>query len=335
MDIAVLGLISQIHDTTTGHHPASLPVAVNRSNIESLGDDFVVSVKADGTRQFVVIQDGLLLLVDRLNLVRRVYTEKLDIKPLCVADAELIEITPSKFIIVLFDLLVFNGHRIIKYTYVQRHKWLSNMLAVFPVNNADIDTVLPAPINGRILPTVRLNKDVTLTIKPIFHVHDLAPLMTHIDKFGYGYDGLVFTRNSSPIKPFRDTNILKWKSIRNITIDLLLFLDSELNRPYVARWPILGINRRFLSSQGTMDACTMGTGPNPSLLFFTRLTSDVPILHGKVYECAWYDDHWHVMHLRDDKDRPNNIVTIVSTIGSIQDEVTLDILLDVFGKIPM
>lgn len=148
----------------------------------------------------------------------------------------------------------------------------------------------------------------------------------------HGNDGLIFTCRNTHYKHGTDPHILKWKPESENSVDFRLSLDFPLVEPDEIDLAD-GITAPYPDYDAIPTAnLLVGHEHNRELYYATMHLepSDWEILKAlnepldnRIVEC--YMDaqkRWRYMRWRDDKERPNHIMTVESVIESIMDRVT-------------
>jgi len=167
----------------------------------------------------------------------------------------------------------------------------------------------------------------------------------------FEYDGLILTPNNSPYQ-YRPGSLqtFKWKPASMMTVDFLLSAP-EPARPFRALDIIPQSAWRFVGrpDQG-VKLHTRRTGPpsyeerlatycmylnhdgNKFLFSYLQADAKVGCLEGKVYECLWLANqegnagHWHIVRPREDKKKPNALMTCISCLQAQQQNVNFGFL---------
>lgn len=326
------------------HIPASNPVSMDRDNIKMLGqEDYMVSLKADGVRYFLVItmykNQRLAGMVSRagtvyivmVNAQRRLYTDT------HVFDGELCECRTdtTAYDYLAFDALMLKGCPIHDRPYKERLAQVRLMFGSGPLTakmrRQNLQLITPeAPA-------------LDFMIKPAEPAERLRGFVKR-ETPRFRTDGFIFTPCNRPLWRGRDVHTLKLKE-KN-TIDVRLVVESQdlkEARIYILRDTRDVSIRDALADEFDevyIDSAATGIGQ----------ASDIfqSILRGsRVYDSIFMQDQsinfdeivevdcrieghnkrrlrLTFSRLRQDKDSPNEVTTVQKTLGSIRDDIKLD-----------
>jgi mRNA guanylyltransferase len=232
--------------------PGCMPVNFSRHHIEEVqrsdsSGGYYLSEKTDGVRYFMVFTGETVVLVDRTMTGKRVKprdgkSEPMShllplIKPGTVFDGEVVMNRKYRRpIFIVFDVLTISDTQpILQLPFQERLKHL--MKASFRTNNADKDM-----FDKRLITDKSLNISLPLARKNFVSRMELdEKLLSHVSvdkglrsyKNGDHYhltDGIIFQPNL-PYSCGTDVNLLKWKYLDTVTIDVQIvppkFNDDE------------------------------------------------------------------------------------------------------------
>lgn len=144
---------------------------------------------------------------------------------------------------------------------------------------------------------------INVETKIFVDIKDINNLWEKRNNFGYRLDGLIFT----PKYEGYDGNILKWKDEHTIDV----YVDTNKN---LYAWSSKEKSNVLLDSffKPTNVVKTLDISPNIQENCIVELTYD-PI-----------DDVWLQKKIRNDKTKPNAILTIMGVIKAISDNITIN-----------
>lgn len=270
--------------------PGPQPISIERVHFKILkSKKYVVSPKADGERNLLVIKD------DVMALVNRAYEEK-PIKLRCkkeskqgtILDVELIE----------GKILVFDAYQ---------------------VNGQDVNML---PLNERlehaekfVKGVIKMTSDpIKIEMKPVFEMGDVEKAAA--GKFEYETDGLIFTPVDEPIGWGTHETMFKWKPLKMNTIDFQVI-------PIRKQHDCMGYQ------EDGYDLCVQERGKlicEARLPLNYAPLSLIPILnHGAItpiiVECEYSEWYWKPIKFRPDKTYPNSRRTFYRTIVNLEEDI--------------
>lgn len=151
--------------------------------------------------------------------------------------------------------------------------------------------------------------EINIKTKTFVDIQDMNQLWQRRNDYGYKLDGLIFT----PKYEGYNGNILKWKD--DHTIDV--FVDKEQN---LYGWSSKEKSNVLIESffKPTEIVKSMDISPNIQSNSIVELTYDQ------------VDDVWLQKKIRNDKTKPNAILTIMGVIKAISENITID---DIFNSL--
>lgn len=314
---------------TIKHVPVDNPVSLDRDNLETLRlGDYVASLKADGIRYILVLttyyQMNLAAMVNRAGEVYAVEVIAQDryFQMGSVYDGELCEcISDSR----VYDFLIFNalvdcGVKLCKESYTARLERIHIAFASGPV-----------PLEDRY-------KMQTKIWSAAAHVNFMSKTycdaknfraMTRVNIPRHKTDGAVFTLKNGIVIPNRDPTMFKWKGSNPIDViyekdqfgNIYLWIDNDGELVLLEKIVNMPVN---IIQSAKMDSILRGHA-NHAELFGTSTVFKKVVEFGlkisNVLELSF-------MRLRPDKDGPNNVTTVQSTLKTINDGITLNDIYD-------
>lgn len=236
-------------DKFIGAHPISL----NRSNLNNLfQDDYLICEKTDGVRYFLLfLNNGKVFLHGRslkknegdqyknqlqffaanIKIPINFKENENEWKIKYLFDGELVidtyeNIKRIKFFI--FDTLIYNYLEVFKGSYYTRLEF-SRKFLYFLKSSKNLIKKSQKVLN-KFLPFNENSPKIKISQKDFFSLYHCSFLMDcYFKHLAHKQDGLVFTKNNSPYKPGKNTDILKWKDISQQTIDFLMTKNEYFN----------------------------------------------------------------------------------------------------------
>lgn len=318
--------------------PGPLPATMSRANLNLLKEHrYWVAEKSDGTRNMLMVYGKSVYLVDRTYLFVKLKADHLTnitvSGTFSLLDGELVESLKDKRPCFLaYDALVINGERVENFSYEKRLDAVRKFI-VDPLRNVQSgEHFEDLPIDmKRIVPCSEIEDIITRIRKPgirkdgskekYFSYHD-----EELQRFNKN-DGLVFTRNDDSFFTQHPYTLLKWKWPELNTIDF------KIKRPW--------FNRRaeeelmlYAGSYGNQDICVRRTTIAPHVKQWIEDTIIKRGLEEVVVECGYEPgtSSWKIHKWRPDKSKANFITTVISTLETIIDNVSIEELVNVCQK---
>lgn len=312
--------------------PGCMPVNFSRHNIEEVqrSDDnhgYFLSEKTDGVRHFMVFTGDTVVLVDRAmkgkQPIPRVHdgTDPMEsviplIKPGTVLDGEVvIHRKLRRPVFIVFDVLCLSASEpVLHLPFSQRLKHLKQASFRTPSANRDMFAE-SAVMNPSIpLPLVRKNFVHRIELDDLLS-HVVEDKGTRIYKNGEVHnhltDGIIFQPNL-PYVCGTDTNLLKWKYLDTVTIDVQIMPSGY------------GHGQGNDSDDALFVAVTGEEGSMVDMTRFIHLpTSELRRLEADRAETGANiaevglepsTGEWYYLTMRPDKIAPNHISTVLGTL---------------------
>lgn len=315
-----------------------MPVNFSRHNIEevqrSAENGYFLSEKTDGVRHFLVFTQKTAVLIDRAmrgkQPIHRPGTDKEKdpfdnllglIQPGTVLDGEVVMHRKHRRpIFIVFDVMTINTETaVLNLKFEERLRHLRQ--ASFRTRDAardmfDTNAVADPKIA---LPLVRKN---------FVHRKDLDDLLAKVieDKGLRAYrqgethyhltDGIIFQPNL-PYVCGTDVNLLKWKYLDTVTIDVELMPPLRSDDEGTLRVGVLG------DDQARIEMTRHIHLPGPERL---RLEADRQESGSKIAEVGFdpTTGTWYYLTMRPDKVAPNHISTVLGTLLELAEYLTTD-----------
>jgi hypothetical protein len=280
----------------TSRYPFGNPVSIEKTHLSILSScPYLVADKSDGVRVCLVLHSDkstrCAVLIDRKGLVfgLPVEADAVFFKG-TVLDAELVRTRSGQYAILVFDVCTLAGYRDIE------HQPLSERLSTLHGALGNISVNVPG---------------WSIQTKPMFAVDatGAAALEAHVKTLPYATDGYILTPDNQPAcQPGTAPQILKIKTCHTIDFmwngGMLWFGDQK------ELFPVSNLSIQF-------DAQQLRPLRNGVIV-------EMSPQKGKDGVVAML----HFLQERQDKDTPNSYVTVHRTLQSIEDDVTLDAVVD-------
>ena len=288
--------------------PGPLPVSLERKNFYKLKQfPYLVCVKSDGLRFLLLRFNKIVYFVDRSFTFYKVNikfdsdsdsNESLEF----MLDGELIKTKDGKWSYIAHDCISIYGKDISSSNFDQRYE------AVLTIVN-DI--------------FIAEGSDIKLAVKEFYKFSEIDKLMSLInsDKINHNIDGLIFTPVTLGIGTQTQYTLFKWKTRVNHTFDLKIVDNVDLAR-YDAYYQ--GQNEQIFASvdKNTKDG-----------IHFTKLLKQrcPTFKSGSIVELSFNDELncFEPLIIRTDKSHPNSLFTIDKTLKNIEENITLDEIVNV------
>jgi mRNA guanylyltransferase len=247
------------------------------------------------------------------------------ITPGTVLDGEVVmNRTYKRPIFIVFDVMCSGTQPVLQLPFEQRLQHLRR--ATFRTRDANRDMFDPKDITKVALPLVRKN---------FVHRTDLAELLSNVveEKGMRSYrngelhnhltDGIIFQPNL-PYVCGTDTNLLKWKYLDTVTIDVQLLPPRHGNGSSDDE-DVLRVG--CLGEEGTVVDMTRYVHlPRSERL---RLEADRAEAGGNIAEVGFDPEtgEWYYLTMRSDKVTPNHISTVLGTLLELAESLTTEELI--------
>jgi len=313
--------------------PGCMPVNFSRHNIEQVqrsedGNGYFLSEKTDGVRHFMVFTGDTVVLVDRAMKGKQPIPRVNDgsdpmqtiiplINPGTVFDGEVvIHRKLRRPIFIVFDVLCLSTMQpVLHLPFCERLKFLKRASFRTVIANKDMfaesfvmDPLIP-------LPLVRKNFVSRMELDELLsHVVEEKGTRTYKNGELHNHltDGIIFQPNL-PYVCGTDTNLLKWKYLDTITIDVQIMPSDH------------GFGNRNRNNNDTLVVAV--TGEDSSMVDMTRFihlpTSELRKLEADRAETGANiaevglepsTGEWYYLTMRPDKIAPNHISTVIGTL---------------------
>ncbi|CAB9512432.1 capping enzyme subunit alpha [Seminavis robusta] len=321
-----------------------MPVNFSRHNIEEVqrspSNGYFLSEKTDGVRHFMVFTGDTVVLVDRAMKGKQpipVGDGRGDpmghlvplIKPGTIFDGEVVMHrgyetgngkSKPRAVFIVFDVLANSTTEpVLQLPFEQRFHHLKN--ASFrtpncPTNMFDDKFVFNPAIA---LPLVRKNFVKRTALDDLLqHVKEEKGVRTYRNGKLHNHmtDGIIFQPNL-PYVCGTDMNLLKWKYLDTVTIDVEIMPPRHNDADDVLRVACLG-------DEGSMVDMTRHVKLPHSEL--RRLEADRHESGGRIAEIGFHPEtgEWYYLTMRPDKIAPNHISTVLGTVLELAESLGTD-----------
>jgi hypothetical protein len=322
-----------------GNFVGCMPINFSRHNLDEIqrspDNAYFLSEKTDGVRHFLIFTGGTAVLVDRAMKGKQPipvgdpnqdpFAPILDlIRPGTVLDGEVVmnrgRGPKPRPVFIVFDVLsVSTTDACLQLPFEQRLKILRN--ATFRTPNATRDMFdLKAAADPNIaLPLVRKNFVKRREVDELLsHVVEEQGMRTYRngDLHNHLTDGIIFQPNM-PYVCGTDRNLLKWKYLDTVTIDIEMLPLRHTDEDDALRVGCMG------EEQTSVDMTRYVMLPKSERM---RLEADRFEAGGKIAEVGFNPEtgEWYYLTMRSDKTTPNHISTVLGTLLELAESLTTD-----------
>jgi len=320
-----------------------MPVNFSRHNIEEVqrspDNAYFLSEKTDGVRHFMVFTGDTVVLVDRamkgkqpIPVAGGDQDEPMSpviplIKPGTVFDGEVVmhrgkpggRSKPTAVFIVFDVMAISTTEPILHLPFEERLKHLKQ--AGFRTDRCKSNMFAPEAVHDPAiaLPLVRKNFVKRTALDDLlFHVREERGVRTYRNGELHNHmtDGIIFQPNL-PYVCGTDVNLLKWKYLDTVTIDVEIMPPRQNDDEGLLRVGVLG-------EEGTLVDMTRHVKlPNSEL---RRLEADRHETGGRIAEVGFHPEtgEWYYLTMRPDKIAPNHITTVLGSVLELAESLTTD-----------
>lgn len=345
MELRLLNTVFSHDKREVRTFPGALPISISRKELKEIAFGYVWSVKADGKREFLFIDERAdkqeWWILGRDLKTNRVPPQLENNSVISILDVEVCD-----DIIYIFDALIVRNVVAIRKCVLERIEAVYAMLSDCTQHTTkwwwddlkDDSMMVPTKYNRSaccLLPGSTLK----LVVKPFFLYSSLHKLWPIVSKRLLN-DGVIFTRLFQKYESYRSAplSFIKWKPIDLITIDTVIYENCDGRKPGV----IFGMPMDFsFMTKGNVLLCITRTAisgvtrSGKSSKNAQNVAQDTPFAHGnvdvhkfdlksmdgKVGEFGWDGAAWNLHRLREDKTKSNTIDTICKTIENLRDVI--------------
>jgi hypothetical protein len=286
------------------YFPGALPVSIERKNFDTLIKyPYVISLKSDGTRYFMMAYNESVYLVDRVfnfykvnqNFKKNIYGSSTEGCGM-ILDGEMMPSGSSgpngsndRSIFYVHDCVCMFSRDITKEFFDDRYDSIKLALSLWSPEGSDFD----------------------LAIKKFYKYNEFD--MNVINNADHKIDGLIFTPIEEEIGTGRQYNLFKWKYKH--TFDFLITIEGPDYVAYV------------FDKQGLKKYATV---KRKNATFSKLLAKNCPkFKSGDIVECICNvkEESFEPILLRSDKESPNALDTVKKTLLNIKENITIEELL--------
>jgi len=287
--------------------PGPLPVSLERKNFYKLRQfPYLVCVKSDGLRFIMLRHNKNIYLVDRSFTFYNVslnFQESNNFGVEFMLDGELIKTKDNQWTYIAHDCISIYCKDISASNFDQRYE------AVLTIIN-DI--------------FIKEGSDFNIIAKKFYKFNEIDTLISMLNnnKINHSIDGLIFTPLTLGIGTQTQFTLFKWKTRLHHTFDLKIVDNEEVHR-YDA-----------YANQGTTDKLFGSVDKNTKegAQFIKLLKQKCPTFKsGDIVELDFNDKTkcFEPLIVRTDKSHPNSLFTIEKTLKNIEENITLDELVNI------
>ncbi|EDO08172.1 mRNA capping enzyme catalytic domain family protein [Babesia bovis T2Bo] len=360
-------LLGWKHDT----FPGAQPVSLTRNDLQLLfRSDYVVCEKTDGIRALLLAASGAIYLIGRDEGVYHVPV-RLPVRG-NLTESQQITLLDGEIVLdtVEIDGIETQQPRFMCYDgiYVQRRS-LKELNFLERISIVYTDVIQPY---AKSIKSQNAKPPLTIYLKDFFdishitHIENLAQQLPHVS------DGLIFTPVRLPYLPGTCNKLLKWKPPHLNTVDFSVdVLYDEHKTPRLVELFVMLKGTRvfyneYLAPYGEVyrHILSMAISNKITQLIVecswitdARIWTFIPKVKPRKdsvinsmndgradYDFdngTWVQGGWYAERIRDDKKLPNSLHVVDSVKSSIEDDITLQMLVEEFalfhknGKIPL
>jgi hypothetical protein len=327
-----------VASTTRNTFIGCMPVNFSRHNLEEIqrspDSAYYLSEKTDGVRHLMVFTGDTVVLVDRamrgkqpvpLSMNQEPFAPIMDlIQPGTVLDGEVVMNRrvghKPRPIFIVFDVLAISATKpVLHLPFAQRLQCLRHAAFRTPTAARDMFDARFVTDANVALPLVRKN---------FVKRTELDELLSHVVEEGgmrcyrsgemhnHLTDGIIFQPNL-PYVLGTDVNLLKWKYLDTVTVDVEILPLRHSEDDDVLRVGCMG------EEQTVVDMTRYVLLPASERL---RLEADKFEAGGKIAEVGFDPEtgEWYYLTMRSDKVAPNHISTVLGTLLELAESLTTD-----------
>ncbi|KAH9600467.1 mRNA (guanine-N(7))-methyltransferase domain [Trypanosoma melophagium] len=140
-------------------------------------------------------------------------------------------------------------------------------------------------------------------------------------------DGFIFTPEKFDIVQGASKDQLKWKWPSMLSVDWSLTGIEGRKNEYVV--DMFFRKRRFGHRPDSVGRVRLSS----AMAFLNPLSLSIPTTYSVIAECVFDRDQnsWSIERIRSDKCEPNSVVTIISVLESLVEDINLGVLVDIIG----
>lgn len=331
--------------------PTAQPVALQRDKIESLlrnKNSYRVSLKADGVRYlFLLTQRKIKSTVENVALMfdraltpyeMSVWAPEIYFEKNSLFDGELVvSLKNQDLTYLVFDVMVWKGERV--GDNCDYDKRLSIIQDCFEVESGIPKQCIESLVsmNGKIL-TVNHDTKLVMMPKPCVSIDEISSLWRSRKESIFNQDGLIFMPVQGAVRFGKHEELLKWKDQHTIDVQAELKCKKD-TAPGKRIWDIYIMDGKKLINVSESDILTVKFPDKEKTKIKCRIIDNLAIsgimedTNNIIVECSVDIDttgeflNLYPIRHRYDKNKPNSIVTVESTIQNAVDHIHIEDLL--------
>lgn len=339
-----LFLQNQKQNTNQNVFRGTHPIPLTEDGINFIrNEDYYVTWKADGTRYMLIFYvhgcDKMIYAVGRDDIVHRFEPElceqlwkcikvpKEEITRHCIFDAEFLYVSYFPVssssdtlgnrpgLLLIHDVLVFDGDLL---SHLSARKRLGKLQSIVRNDDSILDK---NSIQKNTFHNLARCTSITMLFKNFYPKNDLRKLIRVLEEEKWkGVDGLIFMSCDRSYYGSKDRYLLKWKHPEKETVDFLVRFERSTNGSdihYIHYYCMEG-NSMILYHTVTKKLS------QKSVDYFT-------LMDNKIIECIFKSGTWNPLHIRKDKNYPNNRKAVDSSLQSIRNAFDEEKLMKALG----
>ena len=311
------------------HFPGANPTSIERSDLSRLkADDFIASLKSDGVRYMLLmtvkpnsIDDPIAIMIDRTKTMYEieVWANEDYFILGSLYDGELVW-QQNTLSFVIFDVILAKGVGCHVMSYRERLQILQNTILCVSSSHAG-ESIEQMIVEESKFMAQNNEYELIIVTKKCVSKENIQELWLDHQNNSHRVDGMVFTLNKSPIEIGTSNSILKWKPSH--TIDVRGTYDEQSNL-----WSVFANS----NTSDTLFEITNDIEGQPVKLENNKLLQTLVEHQPCIVECALALKDGCLLlqpeRERADKRAPNSMKTILATIRNVQENITIENLID-------
>ena len=311
------------------HFPGANPTSIERSDLSRLkADDFIASLKSDGVRYMLLmtvkpnsIDDPIAIMIDRTKTMYEieVWANEDYFILGSLYDGELVW-QQNTLSFVIFDVILAKGVGCHVMSYRERLQILQNTVLCVSSSQAG-ESIEQMIVEESKFMAQNNEYELIIVTKKCVSKENIQELWLDHQNNSHRVDGMVFTLNKSPIEIGTSNSILKWKPSH--TIDVRGTYDEQSNL-----WSVFANS----NTSDTLFEITNDIEGQPVKLENNKLLQTLVEHQPCIVECALALKDGCLLlqpeRERADKRAPNSMKTILATIRNVQENITIENLID-------
>jgi mRNA capping enzyme, catalytic domain/mRNA capping enzyme, C-terminal domain len=284
------------------YFPGPLPVSLEIRNFSKLKNlPYVISVKSDGTRFFLLNFKGQCYMIDRTFKVSEV---SIKFKGgTMLFDGELVRTNSGTWSYMIHDCICISDNNISAEYFDQRYEAIQHAYDNFYLKDP---------------PGFEIAKSyIKLNVKTFFKFDKkgIELFKAYLQNVDHKTDGYIITPIEQPIHTGTQHTLFKWKPVESHTFDFRITNDNTRYTSY-----IIDKNKEIPYGEVASTA--------PGGIEFGIALKKIGYKSGDIVECSYNKsiDSFDPILVRSDKSHPNNLNTIEKTLLNIREAITEETL---------